>query len=189
MKARLEKINNEFEKKPSRTRLLILCSGILIIFLLWLFIFYWPLNEDIHQLQLGIDTTTRQMNQMNSLIETTIAEVNSQTETLNARSQQLRLTHKSPKNYAKIKTIEQFDQLMQGVINAQGNLILTDIKKSTTNGVFTVEIKLQCTYFQAREYLQRLEDLPWCISWEMLDYKVSTYPQADMTIILHAVKE
>lgn len=44
------------------------------------------------------------------------------------------------------------------------------------------EMHFQSNFFQTVAYLDHLETLPWHIYWESLDYRVTTYPQADIII-------
>ena len=41
-----------------------------------------------------------------------------------------------------------------------------------------VTLELSGTYFSVIAYLQRLENLPWRLYWQFLDYRVSDYPNA-----------
>ncbi|MDN3640185.1 hypothetical protein QWY82_15425 [Simiduia curdlanivorans] len=58
-----------------------------------------------------------------------------------------------------------------------------------TTGVYrhTVKLTLQGGYFALNEYLQTLEALPWRFYWDSLDYKVSSYPQADIELKVYTL--
>jgi MSHA biogenesis protein MshJ len=45
-----------------------------------------------------------------------------------------------------------------------------------------LEITFTGTYFDAINYLQSLEALPWAIVWDNLDYRVTSFPMAEITI-------
>jgi MSHA biogenesis protein MshJ len=50
-----------------------------------------------------------------------------------------------------------------------------------------VGISFVSNYFDTMAYLTALEALPWCLTWDSLDYKVNTYPDAQVSINLHIV--
>ena len=45
-----------------------------------------------------------------------------------------------------------------------------------------LEITFAGNYSETVNYLETLEDLPWAIIWDRLDYKVKNYPMAEVTI-------
>ena len=61
---------------------------------------------------------------------------------------------------------------------------LSDSAEPEASGVFkhTVELSMQGNYFDLLHYLQGLEDLPWTIYWDSLNYQVSGYPLADIEL-------
>lgn len=56
-------------------------------------------------------------------------------------------------------------------------------------GVFkhAVLVSVEGKYFDVVQYLQALEQLPWKIYWEGLDYQVNKYPKAKITIEVYTL--
>jgi MSHA biogenesis protein MshJ len=50
-----------------------------------------------------------------------------------------------------------------------------------------ITIVLQGDYFSLLQYLRSLDALGWRLFWDKLDYKVITYPQAEITLKLHTL--
>jgi hypothetical protein len=42
-------------------------------------------------------------------------------------------------------------------------------------------------YLDTLAYLEQLEKLPWCLSWDSLEYKTLEYPEAEVVVNLHIV--
>lgn len=53
----------------------------------------------------------------------------------------------------------------------------------------TVKLTLVGTYTELSKALQSIEQLPWTVNWQALEYQVSRYPQAEMTLELATVSE
>ncbi|MDF1760057.1 MAG: hypothetical protein P1U40_05940 [Coxiellaceae bacterium] len=52
-----------------------------------------------------------------------------------------------------------------------------------------VEIKFIGDYFATMAYLEQMEILPWRLFWDKIVYKVSKYPNANVTLELHTLSE
>ncbi len=50
-----------------------------------------------------------------------------------------------------------------------------------------LEIVFEGGYLETRDYLRRLEQLPWVFYWKDMDYQVSEYPQARTTIRVYTL--
>lgn len=53
----------------------------------------------------------------------------------------------------------------------------------------TLKLVMTADYAKLYQVLQRIEQLPWLVSWQGLQYRVTEYPLADMTIELGTVSE
>ncbi len=51
----------------------------------------------------------------------------------------------------------------------------------------SVTIEIEGTYFDVVDYLSRLEALSWRFYWELLDYQVSSYPNAKITLQVYTL--
>ncbi|RUO37608.1 hypothetical protein CWE13_06545 [Aliidiomarina shirensis] len=52
-----------------------------------------------------------------------------------------------------------------------------------------VELVLEGSYFSIRDYLQRLQDLPFGFYWQELDYQVDAYPTAFVRLRLYTLSQ
>lgn len=50
-----------------------------------------------------------------------------------------------------------------------------------------IYIKFIGNYFSTMHYLQSIEKLPWKIFWDKLEYKVTKYPMAEVTLSIHTI--
>jgi MSHA biogenesis protein MshJ len=50
-----------------------------------------------------------------------------------------------------------------------------------------VKLVFLADYFTTMAYLQKLEALKWRLFWDHLDYRVTTYPMAEVTLTLHTL--
>lgn len=92
-------------------------------------------------------------------------------------------------------------QALQAVLNAQKNIHLSSIAllpnqgnlhpSATQSGkpLFAHGVKLQFTadYFSTLQYLRQLEQLRWRLFWDRLDYRVTDYPLAEVTLEIHTL--
>lgn len=52
-----------------------------------------------------------------------------------------------------------------------------------------IYIKFSGEYFAVLTYLQSLERLKWCLTWDELNYKVLAYPIAEVTLVVHTMSD
>jgi len=50
-----------------------------------------------------------------------------------------------------------------------------------------VELQLRGDYFETLSYLRALEELPWQVIWDQLEYQVDGYPQADIRLRINTL--
>jgi len=51
----------------------------------------------------------------------------------------------------------------------------------------TIKLKLTGSYFQLRDYLNQLEQLPWTFFWEKFDYKLTHYPKSELELEIYSL--
>ena len=85
------------------------------------------------------------------------------------------------------------DEIIKEILNTERNVQFVSLKtnsgaSSTTANKQTsgnvLEIVFNSNYFDTITYLEQLEKLPWCLSWDNMEYKVTSYPKATVTISL-----
>jgi len=50
-----------------------------------------------------------------------------------------------------------------------------------------IKIKLQGRYFQLKDYLSELEELPWKFFWQEFNYQLKTYPVSELEIEIYSL--
>jgi MSHA biogenesis protein MshJ len=67
--------------------------------------------------------------------------------------------------------------------------VADDTEESSTAAVYShgFEVVLQGSYSDIYEYLRRLEGLSSSFFWDSLEYKVSTYPNSEVTLQVHTL--
>jgi len=50
-----------------------------------------------------------------------------------------------------------------------------------------ITLKLSGSFFQLRDYLNQLEQLPWKFFWEKFDYKLIKYPKGELQIEIYSL--
>jgi MSHA biogenesis protein MshJ len=48
-------------------------------------------------------------------------------------------------------------------------------------------LRLKGRYFEVVNYLHTLENLPWHFYWQHFEYKVGTYPEAEVTVTVYTL--
>lgn len=52
-----------------------------------------------------------------------------------------------------------------------------------------VKLSFTSDYFGTMAYLQKVEALPWRLFWDKIDYRVTTYPNAEVTLTVHTLSD
>jgi len=70
--------------------------------------------------------------------------------------------------------------------NGSENLETSEVE---TAGVYkhSVELVLSGSYFDIKRYVEALEELPWRLYWDSLQYSVGTYPQANVELQVYTL--
>lgn len=50
-----------------------------------------------------------------------------------------------------------------------------------------IELKLTGKYFQLRDYLKKVEELPWQFFWHNFEYQLKAYPKSELTIEIYSL--
>lgn len=86
-------------------------------------------------------------------------------------------------------------QLQLGFVRVEnlGSRPLLDIEPTEGNvsdaGIYihTMRIELEGSFYQARDYLQALEQLPWRFHWESVELTITDYPLAKVVITVNTL--
>ena len=86
-----------------------------------------------------------------------------------------------------IKNLEPVALTVEKVSNSQQK----EEQKTVTMRLYKhgVNVQLKGNYFDALEYLQKLENVDKKIIWEMVDYQVDAYPLASITVTIKTISD
>ncbi|GEM_PF-6220077 len=162
-------------------RLILLILGWVVIYGIWHFFFANPLVAERQNLKDKIVNSENEINQKNVEIGRLLKPVKKIEE---AKSLDKDIHLKNPLfvdsgNRSSEQLIKQFFNLENEIksINLRSNII------SPTS--FGLQAQFNSGYFETMAYLVRLEQLPWCLSWDSLSYQVNIYPEASIAVSLH----
>ena len=52
-----------------------------------------------------------------------------------------------------------------------------------------VRITFLSDYFTTMAYMQKIEELPWRLFWDKLEYRVKKYPEAEVSLVIHTLSD
>jgi hypothetical protein len=213
MDKRLNELVIWLNAREERERIAILAGSCIIFSMLWYLVFEKPLMLDrlsIQQQTVRVQKQTLLLqNESNGiLINTAKAKQQEKTNVQeNAKFQTLNLHFASP---------EGNDTLVKAILSPVKSVKIMDLKSitaaapeqvkpvnaklsaaaTTTTTTITApvaptkdgfQIVFESDYMNTLAYLNALEKLPWCLSWDSLEYSVKTYPIASVVVSLHIV--
>ncbi|MGS2723592.1 type II secretion system protein GspM [Porticoccus sp. GXU_MW_L64] len=73
------------------------------------------------------------------------------------------------------------EELQLPATDGSGELISAGVYKHA------VSLQLQGRYFEVVDYLQALEELPWGLRWQQLNYRAASYPNANVTLQVYTL--
>jgi MSHA biogenesis protein MshJ len=197
----VDKVVEWLNARDERERLGILALGCVCISMLWYFMLQKPLILKRMQIQQQTASIQKQTlfldNEANNiLIQATknathkklVENENEQFESLNrhfASSQgtdELVKAILNPMNPIRIMDLKNIV-----TVTVKPDLTKPDASKSATPDQDGYQVVFQSDYINAVTYLESLEKLPWCLSWDSLEYTVMSYPNAQVAVTLHIV--
>lgn len=192
MKNLLTKHYRNIDQLPLIARSAILASALILIFMIW----YNSFWDNLYQ---NVTTTTRNINSL----ESSITNLKAQLETLkkNIKVKEELLNNKENtlvSNSTELLSSHQTSKVLYDLLINNNKLNLLQLKNTPPKEVLLpksnlkvfehgVMIKFSGDYFSTMNYLQAIEKLPWKIFWDKLEYKVTQYPTAEITLYIHTV--
>lgn len=188
-----DKSEKWWEHHPHRERLYLLIFIWAAILLFWYAFFEKPYTDNQKDISSKIVAQNKQIEEFNKEIAHATAQGNKIVAEQKAIAEQKKLLPAI--DYASDKDNE---RIIQTILAPKDNVKFISLKTQPTESktlanqstVVTknhVEISFVSNYFDTMAYLAELEKLPWCLTWDSLDYKVNTYPEAQVSINLHIV--
>jgi type II secretory pathway component PulM len=189
--AKLKEFYNRFQNWLTShshiDRVLITLAGFIIIYLLWYIFFQKPLLEKIDQHHIAIATQKKEI----AVFTNQIAQIKIDEKALLAKKKTEKI---SPETKVPLASQKDNDIIIQTILTPQQNVQFLRLNNLTPSPGGAkppikndVELAFNSNYISTINYLSQLEKLPWCLSWDSLEYKVVKYPDAEVVINLHIV--
>jgi hypothetical protein len=178
-----------FSMRSHQERICILLMGWIAIY------FFWNIT-----LQKPLKLERQHIAQQSQTLQTQIKIFQEESEKI-TREGQVRVTKqlqsKRDQGHSKIElaTSSDSDEIIREVLNTQHNVQFVSLKTSASGNAATtnqaaakmLELAFNSNYLDTYSYLDQLEKIPWCLSWDSLSYKVTTYPMAAVTVHLSII--
>jgi MSHA biogenesis protein MshJ len=188
-------------EREERERVGILALGCVCFAMLWYFLLQKPLllkRIQIQQQTVSIQKQTVFLNTEASNILTQAAKNAAKKQQVDTANQELETMN------IHFASQQGTDELVKAILNPLNSIRIMDLKNivsttvkpdmtKTDNTKAIVpdkdgyQVTFQSDYFNTVTYLESLEKLPWCLSWDSLEYTVMSYPNAQVAIMLHIV--
>lgn len=173
-----------------RDRILILIAGWVLIYLLWYVLFQKSIEDTNTQLKQQLVANQKALQDF----QNEIADMSKHgQQIMKKRNEEALLRPKEPGKVL-LASKKDDDLIIQSILSPGPNVDLIGLTTSMNDAVTnksraddTLQVNFSSNYFSTMSYLSQLEKLPWCLSWDSLEYKVGNYPQATVIINLHIV--
>lgn len=198
----LNTISLSFDKRDLNARFIVTFVLIIVIFLIWLFALVMPLSRTI-------SATTKKLKivQQNSATLTTIYDnyqliIHSPTDAAEKKIQTLEeeitKLQRHPLLMKKvISTAEDLRKVLQAISKTGATISLGQIQILSADPVTApkntvlinqkIAVEFTGNYFDTIQYLNTLDNLPWYLSFDSLEYQVDEYPNARVKLIVNAL--
>jgi hypothetical protein len=181
---------NWLNQHSHRDRLFLLLAGWIVIYLLWYSLFEKSVLADIAQL----NTTIAAHEKDYLVFQNEIKEITAKGKSISEQKKRDALALKNNvETRLPLASQKDNDIIIQAILTPQENMRFLRLDNTPANGAAkttiknNVQLSFSTDYFGTINYLSQLEKLPWCLSWDSLEYKVANYPDAVVVINLHIV--
>jgi MSHA biogenesis protein MshJ len=203
-------LSERFNLLQQREKLMLWGSSLLLT--VWLVLIYLlqPTWQSIDNTQLRLQGLQRQNQEMQQQVQQLQqqlgvdidAELRGRISIL--QQQQQLLNNQIRQGTSNFIGAEQMVSLLQNMLQSSSAVQVTGLHTSAPQpvrlqgqlddeGAMLFQHKLTLVmsgdYTKLYQVLQRMEQLPWLVSWTSLQYQVTTYPQAELTLELGTVSE
>jgi MSHA biogenesis protein MshJ len=208
----IEQLELWIDARSHRERLMVLGLSFTLIYLLWYLLLDRPLNNRLNVKKNEIINIAPQIKIFDDQAKRILKESTSSETQRHLDSQQMAsLKLASPEDLNNLMTAilsPNQNIKLTGLKNIAPDAITAPMEHDKKPSTLTVtsppapevntiqkpadkssmQLEFQSNYFDTIAYLKQLENLPWCLSWDSLEYNVINYPNAAVTIKLHIVK-
>jgi MSHA biogenesis protein MshJ len=100
----------------------------------------------------------------------------------------------------KIVSPDEMRTVLENLLTTKFKLALLEFKTLPTKTIISpqtnyqlfeygIQLKFRGDYFTTIKYLLAIENLKWLLFWDKLDYNVTRYPNADVTLEIHTLSD
>ncbi len=197
----LNRIEMFFDRRPPRERIAIFSSIMVFIFWMWLSLLAKPLWHSAHNNGATIDVVKKNVSTLNAEKDTyqsiiSLSDSAYQKQMQRLESQLISLERNPLLSKKPIRQAADLQSVLQALAQTGPLLSLNQIQNvsataaSASSPTFLnqkILVKFYGDYFATLHYLEYVENLPWYLSFESVDYEVGQYPNAKVTIVLNAL--
>ncbi|MCK4609120.1 MAG: hypothetical protein KAT71_06540 [Gammaproteobacteria bacterium] len=191
MKLALPKQLCFLNKLPAFLRIGLFLLLIIIVFGVWKFGFWNSLADQRLHLNVQSKIAKNELRILNDGLNKAQAQIQSQTI-------QPKLATTVPDKRQKLVSGQEMTKLLKQLLLARHDLELVQFynlpeqqaignKNALNLYEHGVVIKFRGSFFAVLRYLEDLEDLPWQLFWDKLEYQVTKYPVAEVTLQVHTL--
>jgi MSHA biogenesis protein MshJ len=172
--------------RPHWERICILIIGWVAIYFLW----YNALQKPLKVERQHIAQQSQALKAQIKIFQTESEKVTREAE---ARATKQRLSKQTMVNSkVELASSSDSDEIIREILKMQRNVQFVSLKtnasadSTVTNQAAAklLALTFNSNYTDTVTYLEQLEKIPWCLVWESLDYKVTTYPIAAVSLHL-----
>ena len=194
MNKKIEFIIEWIKAHDFRDQCIMLLLSFAIIYVLTNFFFVWPLEKEDKELLEKMKTTKSAMNVMLQQISMIASVVNTNSyKKVTQGAMFFHGTQSVPNLTNDILSQKTEDVVLVNLKNLldQPWSVSGDNPAATLNPVtqHSFQLNFVGNYFGVINYLTRLEQLPWHLYWDTLEYKVVKYPQAEVVVKVHILSK
>jgi MSHA biogenesis protein MshJ len=196
MKTFLIQLMTKFNSLSVRVRAIIFVALLVVIFIAWHSLLWSGVQQKQAFVTPQLKMAVKELKVLQNALKAAEQHWRQQNRALASR-QQLNQTAKKNNNLVSPKEIT---RVLEQLLFARHDLVLLGLQNLPEKQIspankklvlyeYGVVIKFRGNYFATLRYLHDLESLVWPLFWDKLDYKVTTYPQAEVILQLHTVSD
>jgi len=178
-----------------RERMLLLIALITVIYFLWSILLMSPARQAIDLAKIEEAALVKQVTasqQKIAAVERNVTTLLTNTQPLSTAPGSVQFTEATVIPMFKSLLTKQEGIVLKGLYNFPDQ----PLNLSTNNAALKLplplyeqgtELVFDGNYLSTHEYLRSLENLEWMIFWDKLQYVVTTYPNAEVRLIMHTI--
>lgn len=204
MNTHLKKIYDWLKSCSPREQGLIFFAVLAVLYSLWNFLFWLPLSAERKATDAEMESVQTQITATQTQTQVVLMNaqaIHQQTQEYQALQQKLTRIEQQLGNIShEFVAAQEIEKLLSDLLRQQNNLTLMNFKNLPAEMIAQLAgtpeqkiykhgmiMELRGNYFGILNYLKHIEKLNWHLFWDSLDYQVTHYPEAMITIKLYTL--